>query len=140
MDPAWVAESAAAAIYFVAVVTTGAVVVGGTVTMADAKGEKKPNEPTDPVPQKAKDVADYASKHGGAAQQGYVGNRPFQNDGRGEGEVLPQTDSDGKPITYKEYDVNPYTPGVNRGAERVVIGSDGSKYYTDDHYKTFKKF
>ena len=25
------------------------------------------------------------------------------------------------------------------GPERLVTGSDGSAYYTDDHYKTFKK-
>jgi guanyl-specific ribonuclease Sa len=49
-------------------------------------------------------------------------------------------DADGNPIAYKEYDVNPYQKGVNRGAERVVIGSDGSKYYTNDHYKSFNKF
>ncbi len=91
----------------------------------------------DPIPQKARDAADYANKNNGAAQSGYVGDRPFANDGREGGEVLPKTDSDGNPITYKEYDVDPYTPGVNRGKERVVIGG-GSSYYTDDHYKTFK--
>jgi guanyl-specific ribonuclease Sa len=62
------------------------------------------------------------------------------NDGRGGGQVLPRFDPKGNPITYREYDVNPYTPGVNRGAERIVIGSDGSKYYTGDHYRTFVRF
>ncbi|MGO9868230.1 MAG: ribonuclease domain-containing protein [Rhodomicrobium sp.] len=40
-------------------------------------------------------------------------------------------------MTYQEWDVNPRVPGVNRGAQRLVTGSDGSAYYTDDHYKTF---
>ena len=30
--------------------------------------------------------------------------------------------------------------GVNRGAERIVKGSDGSTQYTGDHYRTFTKF
>jgi guanyl-specific ribonuclease Sa len=47
---------------------------------------------------------------------------------------LPKTDSNGNPINYKEYDVNPYQKGVNRGTERIVIGSDGKAYYTNDHY------
>lgn len=59
------------------------------------------------------------------------------NDGRGGGQVLPRLDSKNSPISYKEYDVNPYQRGVNRGSERVVIGSDGSSYYTKDHYRSF---
>ncbi|MBK6871584.1 MAG: hypothetical protein IPK24_17880 [Kineosporiaceae bacterium] len=34
-------------------------------------------------------------------------------------------------------DVNPYTKGVDRGTERIVTGSDGSAYRTNDHYDTF---
>jgi guanyl-specific ribonuclease Sa len=59
------------------------------------------------------------------------------NDGRGNGQILPMMDSAGQNITYREYDVNPFTPGVNRGPERLVVGSDGSAYYTADHYITF---
>jgi guanyl-specific ribonuclease Sa len=51
--------------------------------------------------------------------------------------VLPQTTPGGDPITYQEWDVNPYQKGVNRGAERLVTGSDGSAWYTNDHYSTF---
>ena len=51
---------------------------------------------------------------------------------------LPKTDADGNPITNKEYDITPApAAGRNRGAERIVRGSDGKTYYTDDHYKTF---
>jgi len=35
--------------------------------------------------------------------------------------------------------VNPRMPGKNRGPERLVTGSDGSAYYTADHYKSFIK-
>lgn len=40
-------------------------------------------------------------------------------------------------VTYREWDVNPYTKGVDRGSERLVTGSDGSAYFTDDHYESF---
>lgn len=87
--------------------------------------------------QKAVDVVEYATKNNGAARSGYKGGGSFPNDGRGGGQVLPKADSNGNPINYKEYDVNPYQKGVNRGSERVVIGSDSKAYYTNDHYKTF---
>ena len=39
---------------------------------------------------------------------------------------------------YREYTVK--TPGVrDRGARRVVAGRDGTLYYTDDHYRSFKR-
>ncbi|MFF1699122.1 ribonuclease domain-containing protein [Streptomyces sp. NPDC058257] len=38
---------------------------------------------------------------------------------------------------YREYTVR--TPGErNRGARRIVTGSGGETYYTDDHYASFK--
>ncbi|GAB2718798.1 guanyl-specific ribonuclease [Nocardia thraciensis] len=53
--------------------------------------------------------------------------------------TLSKTDSSGKSITYKEWDVNPKKRGQTRDAERIVTGSDGSAYYTGDHYKTFTR-
>jgi len=39
---------------------------------------------------------------------------------------------------YNEFTVK--TPGVkHRGARRIVTGKGGEKYYSDDHYKTFKR-
>jgi ribonuclease T1 len=39
---------------------------------------------------------------------------------------------------YQEYTVK--TPGVtHRGARRIVAGKSGEKYYSDDHYKTFRR-
>lgn len=55
---------------------------------------------------------------------------------------LPKQDKDGCSITYTEHDVYTYPPPKNqdRGINRIVYGSDGSYYYTTDHYKTFTKF
>ncbi|MEV6071651.1 ribonuclease domain-containing protein [Nocardia sp. NPDC052001] len=52
---------------------------------------------------------------------------------------LPAKDSGGKKITYQEWDVNPKKAGQGRDAERIVTGSDGSAYYTGDHYNTFTR-
>jgi len=39
---------------------------------------------------------------------------------------------------YREYTVR--TPGEKtRGARRIVTGRDGTLYYTDDHYRSFKR-
>lgn len=39
---------------------------------------------------------------------------------------------------YREYTVP--TPGMkHRGARRIVAGKDGELFYTDDHYKSFKR-
>ncbi|WP_456442072.1 RHS repeat-associated core domain-containing protein, partial [Psychroserpens sp.] len=51
---------------------------------------------------------------------------------------LPKTDANGKEVTYQKYDVNPAPQhGATRGTERMVTGTDGKVYYTNDHYKTF---
>ena len=39
---------------------------------------------------------------------------------------------------YREYTVR--TPGArDRGARRIVAGRDGTLYYSDDHYRSFKR-
>jgi guanyl-specific ribonuclease Sa len=87
---------------------------------------------------KINSVLSYIRVHG-TAMPGYVGGRDYHNSGQGNGEVLPRVDADGSAIAYQEWDVNPRVPGQNRGVERLITGSDGSAYYTDDHYKTFKR-
>ena len=62
----------------------------------------------------------------------YKGGRIYENDGRNGGQKLPD---EGAP--YREYDIDPKLPNVKRGTERIVVGSDGSAWYTPDHYKTF---
>lgn len=52
---------------------------------------------------------------------------------------LPAKDSSGKKINYQEWDVNPKKAGQGRDAERIITGSDGSAYYTGDHYNTFTR-
>ncbi|MBF6133671.1 ribonuclease [Nocardia otitidiscaviarum] len=53
--------------------------------------------------------------------------------------ALPAKDAAGNSITYREWDVNPKQRGRGRDAERIVTGSDGSAYYTGDHYDTFTR-
>jgi ribonuclease T1 len=39
---------------------------------------------------------------------------------------------------YHEYTVP--TPGArDRGARRIIAGDSGERYYTDDHYRTFRR-
>jgi len=75
----------------------------------------------------------------GSAPSGYVGGRQFMNDTRGGTTALPHQDGSGRVITYHEYDVNPHVSGVNRGPQRLVIGSDGSAWDTADHYVTWER-
>jgi ribonuclease T1 len=85
------------------------------------------------IPQKVFTVLDYVLKNN-VALDGYVGGRNF---GNFEGH-LDKTDSNGRRIKYQEWDVNPKKQGKNRGTQRLITGSDGRNWYTDDHYATFK--
>jgi guanyl-specific ribonuclease Sa len=51
--------------------------------------------------------------------------------------LLPRYDSRRKRIEYREWDVRPKAEGRNRGAERLVTGSDGRAWYSADHYRSF---
>lgn len=96
---------------------------------AKSKKDAKPE-----IPAKVLKVLEYIDEHD-KARDGYEGGRTFMNFEK----LLPQKDKDGKRVRYREWDVNPLKAGVNRGAERLVTGSDGHAYYTSDHYKSFKK-
>ncbi|WP_174187700.1 ribonuclease domain-containing protein [Nocardia barduliensis] len=72
---------------------------------------------------------------GSANAPGTKGGERWMN----RGGDLPAYDGSGKPITYQEWDVNPKQPGRSRDAERIVTGSDGTAWYTGDHYKTFTR-
>lgn len=50
---------------------------------------------------------------------------------------LPSQTPTGQNIVYKEWDVTQKIRGVNRSAERLVTGNDGSIWYTSNHYETF---
>lgn len=88
--------------------------------------------PKDRIPPAARETLAYIRQHGYAAP-GYVGGRVF---GNYEG-ALPRYDARRKRILYREWDVHPMAEHRNRGAERLVTGSDGRAWYTDDHYRTF---
>ena len=84
------------------------------------------------VPEKALRVLKYVRENG-VAMSGYVGGRRF---GNFEG-LLPKKDASGRRIDYQEWDVNPKIQGKNRGAERLITGTDVKGYYTSDHYGSF---
>lgn len=84
------------------------------------------------VPEQAKQVLAYIRAHH-EAPAGYEGGRRFGN----YEHALPATDGNGRRIQYQEWDVHPHREHVNRGAERLVTGSDGRAWYTGDHYAHF---
>jgi ribonuclease T1 len=62
---------------------------------------------------------------------------PYRQDGRvfSNREMLLPMKRQGY---YREYTVR--TPGTrDRGARRIVAGSSGEYYYTDDHYRSFRR-
>jgi ribonuclease T1 len=65
------------------------------------------------------------------------GPYPYQKDGTAFGNregLLPRRERG----YYREYTVR--TPGSrDRGARRIVAGKSGELYYTDDHYRSFKR-
>ena len=86
------------------------------------------------IPQKVYEVLKYIRANH-QAMDVYVGGRVFTN----REKIVPQVDGNGNPITYQEWDVNPKIQGQNRGTERILTGSDGRAWYTDDHYQSFKE-
>ena len=100
--------------------------------------EKLEKEVAEKVPGKATNTLK-TIRETGKAPEGFKGGRTFENDGRNGGEVLPKTDAAGNPITYQEWDVNPFQKGINRGDERIVTGSDGSARFTENHYQSFTR-
>lgn len=85
------------------------------------------------IPSKVYEVLSHI-KSNGKPIEGYVGGRKFGNYEK----LLPKEDEDGRKIQYQEWDVNPKVEGKNRGTERIVTGSDGKAYYTNDHYRSFQ--
>ncbi|NEW30171.1 ribonuclease domain-containing protein [Nocardia cyriacigeorgica] len=116
-----------------------------TTSAPTTDGTPRGTGSTAPVVSKAPGVPDraYATLReidagrwpGSANSPGTKGGDRFYN----RGGDLPAKDADGKAITYQEWDVNPKQPGRSRDAERIVTGSDGSAWYTGDHYETFTR-
>lgn len=87
------------------------------------------------VPKQAYEVANYVYEHG-KEPDGYVGGRKFEN----RENLLPIYSAAQKKIFYKEYDIFPKVKNKNRGPHRIVLGSNNSRYYTSNHYKSFIEF
>ncbi|GLH73238.1 hypothetical protein GETHLI_17400 [Geothrix limicola] len=88
--------------------------------------------PRDSIPPYVRETLAYVRQHG-YAPPGFVGGRVF---GNYEGQ-LPRYNVRRKRIEYREWDVMPKAEGHNRGAERLITGSDGRAWYTADHYRSF---
>ena len=80
---------------------------------------------------KIENIVEYARKNNGTPPVGFKGGKVYSNLPKNGEQKLP----DG--VAYREYDINPYIKGVNRGSERIVIGSDKSIWYSFDYYKSF---
>ena len=114
----------------------------GQSAQTDPGGKNnRPDDPKPSTPRTQKEVPayvlkvlDYVEKKG-EAPDGYVGGRTFQN----REHRLQEKDPNGRVIRYREWDVHPKVDGKNRGAERLITGSDRNAWYTGDHYKTFVK-
>ena len=62
---------------------------------------------------------------------------PYERDGAAFGNFEKRLPVKGRGY-YQEFTVR--TPGAkNRGARRIVAGKGGELYYTDDHYRSFKR-
>ncbi len=98
------------------------------------------NEP--PIPPNVQDTLnqiDAGKWPGSANAPGTKGGGSFQNVTPSGQHPLPTTEASGKPITYQEWDVNPKPAGQDRDTERVITGTDGSAWYTTDHYDTIHR-
>ena len=63
--------------------------------------------------------------------------KEFDNHRNTTGYKLPNFDSAGNPITYREWGTVQSGANPKPGGERIVTGSDGSIYYTPTHYQTY---
>jgi ribonuclease T1 len=123
----------------IAVLVLVAIFVFGSLSGPEHGGRPDDVAPdSSAVPATAKEILNYIDAHH-RAPDGYEGGRTFHNLGEGGGHPLPTTDDNGRPIRYQEWDIHPKRAGRNRGAERLVTGSDGSAYFTADHYRNFTR-
>lgn len=110
------------------------VLVHAVAVPAQARGTSPPDDPGIPavslaqLPAEARHTLELIRKGGPF---------PYQRDGIAFGnferELPPRSRG-----YYREYTVA--TPGLtHRGARRIVAGRNGEYYYTDDHYRTFKR-
>lgn len=97
-----------------------------------------PQETIDIIREIERDGAIISSRTEGVA--GPVVPEGWANDGRNGGYRLPSQDSNGNPITYREWGTKQSGANPKPGNERIVTGSDGSIYYSATHYQTFMRY
>lgn len=68
----------------------------------------------------------------------WIGNNMYSFKQFNNHDELP-SNTGGTRIIYTEMDVNPKPEHGTRDSLRIIRGSDGSFYYTKDHYQTFTK-
>ncbi len=100
----------------------------------DQPASQQQSEKNRDIPKNVLDVLSFV-RDNGRAPEGHVGGRTFQN----REKRLPIKADDGRRVSYREWDVHPKIRGKNRGTDRLITGDDGTAWYTDDHYQTFKK-
>jgi ribonuclease T1 len=107
--------------------TSPAAVPGRTTAAAVENPSGLPSINASQLPKEARQTLALIAKGGP-----YPYDRDGVNFGNFEG-LLPKKSGG----FYKEYTVP--TPGESdRGARRIIVGKDAAKYYTPDHYESFK--
>lgn len=100
---------------------------------SDIQQEGPINDPRETIPEKVRRVLEQIKANNGTPPKGYKGGKTYNNEPVRGAQKLPEG------IHYREYDVDPYIKGQNRGSERIVIGDNGSAWYTKDHYFSFTR-
>ena len=121
-----------ALLFGAAACSSGGATGGGSSSQTSASGsaQSTPKRVTDTLAHI--DAGDWPDA---AHAPGTHGGDPFGN----REKRLPATDSAGKKVKYTEWDVNAKKKGQGRDAERIITGSDGSAWYTLDHYSHFTR-
>ncbi|MFZ7988236.1 ribonuclease domain-containing protein, partial [Fusobacterium watanabei] len=104
--------------------------------LGEINEEQQIKDNFDNLTDKEKEVFEKYEKNGWKGQYDKEGPSKAGREYKNIGERLPKYGADGKLIEYKEFDINNVKPRDNK---RFVSGSDGSVYYTDDHYMTFRR-
>ncbi|MFI5777253.1 ribonuclease domain-containing protein [Nocardia sp. NPDC051570] len=137
----WAEPMAAFAAFGLALLTAMAVLLGGT-GIVSTPGVAVAAQASDEIGLRDCSIPDQAWQtlqlidagqwppHDGSGTKG--GTTWDNREGR-----LPDTDANGDPMHYKEWDVNRKQPGHNRDAERIITGNLRTAWYTGDHYNSF---
>jgi hypothetical protein len=104
------------------------VTVGGAGAAAVGAAGGGPPSPSSDIDTAVEQIA------AGTTRPNVRNPKGFDNDGRGGSARLPVADSDGVYVTYTYHTVNPRPAGGTLDGKRVITGSDGSTWWTSDHF------